>query len=73
MNRQSLKKFYTNIYNIRWGIPSLLEDYKKFKEQINFGINKFILLKKIENFDLDEIEDWEIGEIIFRDKIMHGK
>ena len=73
LNRQSLKKFYTNIYNLRWGTPSLLEDYKKFKKQIIFGKNKFILLKKLENFDLDEMDDWKISEIIFRDKIMHGK
>jgi pseudaminic acid cytidylyltransferase len=71
LNRQSLKQFYTNIYNIRWGAPSLLESFQKFKHKIIYGKNSFILLKKIENFELDDIEDWIISETIFRHKILN--
>ena len=32
LNRQQLKKFYTFIFNIRWGKPSVLTDYGIFKK-----------------------------------------
>lgn len=72
LNRQFLNKFYTNIFNLRWGKPSLLSNYKKFKKQLLFGKNKIVLLKKIENFDLDDKEDWKIGEAVFS-KILNEK
>jgi N-acylneuraminate cytidylyltransferase len=66
LNRQSLKKYYTNIYNLRWGKPSFLENFDKFKKQIVKNNNKYIFLKKIQNFDLDDAEDWQIAEAVFK-------
>jgi CMP-N-acetylneuraminic acid synthetase len=66
LNRQALKKFYTNIYNLRWGKPSVLANFDKFKEQIIKNNNKYIFLKKIQNFDLDDAEDWKIAEAVFK-------
>lgn len=65
LNRQTLKQFYVNIYNLRWGKPSLLEDFNKFKIQVVKNNNKYLLLKKSENFDLDDHEDWRIAEAFF--------
>ena len=33
LNRQDLKSFYTFIFNIRWGRPSDLTNYKTFKKR----------------------------------------
>ena len=34
LNRQQLKKFYTFIFNIRWGKPSVLTEYEIFKKLV---------------------------------------
>ena len=66
LNRQNLKKMYVNIFNLRWSKPSLLDSYTKFKKQLLKKDNNTILLKKLENFDIDEMEDWLIAEAIFK-------
>ena len=66
LNRQNLKKFYVNIFNIRWGKPSFLESYKSYKEQLLKKNNNHIFLNKLENFDLDDLYDWKISEVIHK-------
>ncbi len=65
LNRQDLKNFYTFIFNIRWGAPSDLVDYKVFKKKLSsngYGVE----ISKLENFDIDDMDDWKIAESIFR-------
>lgn len=65
LNRQDLKNFYTYIFNIRWGRPSDLKNYKTFKK--NLSTNGYgIELSKLENFDIDDKTDWKIANSIFR-------
>ena len=67
LNRQELKSFYTFIYNIRWGKPSDLKNYYKFKKRfLNNPCG--IKLSKIDNFDIDDKEDWKIAEAVFQIK-----
>ena len=65
LNRQTLDNFFVNIYNLRWGKPSFLENFMKYKKQIVKNNNKYIILNKFENFDLDDIADWKIAEAVF--------
>ena len=69
LNRQKLKSFFVNIFNIRWGKPSYLKSYLNFKKQLLKNNNKSIELKKIDNFDIDDNEDWFIAKTIFQKKI----
>ena len=65
LNRQELKNFYTFIFNIRWGRPSDLENYKIFKKNLSlkgYGLE----LSKLENFDIDDKIDWKIASSIFK-------
>ncbi len=65
LNRQELKKFYTYIFNIRWGLPSDLINYKIFKKKLvkkGYGIE----LSKFENFDIDDLYDWKIALSVFK-------
>ncbi len=65
LNRQELKNFYTFIFNIRWGKPSDLINYKIFKENLSkngYGIE----ISKLENFDIDDMEDWKIATSVFK-------
>ena len=55
-----------NIFNIRWGLPSFLKSYAVFKSKLINEGNYFIKLPKKRNFDLDDKEDWYIGENIFK-------
>tara|TARA_B100000242_G_C42901958_1_gene418321 strand:+ start:77 stop:820 length:744 start_codon:yes stop_codon:yes gene_type:complete len=65
LNRQNLKNFYTYIFNIRWGLPSSLNNYKTFKK--NLSINGYgIKIAKLENFDIDDMDDWKIAESVFK-------
>lgn len=65
LNRQELKSFYTYIFNIRWGRPSELSNYKTFKKNlIKNGTG--IKLSKLENFDIDDLEDWKIALSVFK-------
>ena len=65
LNRQTLNNYFVNIYNLRWGKPSFLENFMKYKKQIIKNNNKYLILKKYENFDLDDIDDWKIAEAVF--------
>ena len=65
LNRQELKNFYTYIFNIRWGLPSDLINYKTFKKKLlsnGYGIE----ISKLENFDIDDAEDWKIAISVFK-------
>jgi CMP-N-acetylneuraminic acid synthetase len=65
LNRQELKNFYTYIFNIRWGRPSDLINYKTFKKNLSdrgYGIE----ISKLENFDIDDIDDWKIASSVFK-------
>jgi CMP-N,N'-diacetyllegionaminic acid synthase len=65
LNRQELKSFYTFIFNIRWGRPSDLINYKIFKKNLSkngYGIE----ISKLENFDIDDMEDWKIAISVFK-------
>ena len=65
INRQSNSPVFTTINNMRWGKPSVLSNYETYKNEIvNNGILP-IPLSKSRNFDLDDMEDWKIGEAIF--------
>ena len=65
LNRQQLKKFYTFIFNIRWGKPSVLTDYEIFKKNLlNNGHG--IEISKLENFDIDDMQDWKIAISVFK-------
>ncbi len=64
-NRQQLKNFYTYIFNIRWGRPSDLINYKNFKKNLlknGYGIE----ISKLENFDIDDMDDWKIASSVFK-------
>ncbi len=65
LNRQDLKKFYTYIFNIRWGRPSDLINYKIFKKNLLQHGNG-IEISKLENFDIDDKDDWKIAESVFK-------
>jgi len=65
LNRQQLKNFYTYIFNIRWGRPSDLINYKNFKKKLlknGYGIE----ISKLENFDIDDMDDWKIATSVFK-------
>ena len=65
LNRQELKSFYTYIFNIRWGLPSDLINYKTFKKNLlNTGYG--IKISKLENFDIDDMHDWKIAISVFK-------
>ena len=65
-NRQSLEPVFSPVNNLIWGKPSELRDRAKFKQKIILeGINPYFL-GKTENFDLDDMEDWVIGEAYMR-------
>ena len=65
INRQQLKDYYSFIFNIRWGLPSNLSNYKSFKKNLSNNGHGFEL-SKLENFDIDDLEDWKIASIIFK-------
>ena len=66
INRQSLKEYYVNIFNIRWAKPKILSDYNIFKKKLLAKDNHApIMLSKLQNFDIDDYEDWKIAETIF--------
>ena len=64
LNRQQLKKFYTYIFNIRWGRPSDLINYETFKK--NYPKTSWNSHIKIRNFDIDDIDDWKIAVSVFK-------
>ena len=69
-NRQSLDSFFANIFNIKWGKPSHLKSYKNFKRQLLKKNNGSLELKKIDNFDIDDKDDWFIAQTIFEKRFI---
>jgi len=65
LNRQELKSFYTYIFNIRWGRPSDLINYKTFKKNLSDN-GHGLEISKLENFDIDDMEDWKIAVSVFK-------
>ena len=66
LNRQKLTPAYVNIFNLRWGKPSYLKSYLSYKKQLLKKNNKNIFLSKLENFDLDDLYDWKISELVHK-------
>ena len=65
INRQSYSKSFTSISNMRWGKPSVMSNYNLYKNEIiGHGILP-IPLPKTHNFDLDDMDDWQIAEAVF--------
>lgn len=64
INRQAVGPTYTAINNMRWGKPSHLYSYDNFKNEMI--INGFVAveLPKTRNFDLDDLDDWNIAEAV---------
>ena len=66
INRQEAIKSFVSINNIRFGKPSFLTSYEAFKNQvINFGFIP-VFLPKMNNFDLDDLDDWAIAEAVMK-------
>jgi CMP-N-acetylneuraminic acid synthetase len=65
MNRQTIKASFTNIFNIKLAKPSLLSSFAVFKQEV---ISSGVIpcwLPKTRNFDIDDIDDWNIAEAVF--------
>jgi len=64
INRQDNEITFSAINNIRWGKPSELNSYLAFTKTI--GLKGFIpfWLPKLNNFDLDDKDDWFIAESV---------
>ena len=65
INRQCIKPTYANIFNVKWGWPSVLESYEKFKKHIKINGVIPYMLPKLMNFDIDDIHDFKIAEAVF--------
>ncbi len=65
INRQSYAPTFTTINNMRWGKPSFMTSYERYKNEIVDNGVLPIPLPKTKNFDLDDIEDWKIAEAVF--------
>ena len=65
INRQTYLPTYTTINNMRWGKPSSMINYDKYKNEIIQNGILPIPLPKTRNFDLDDQEDWLIAEAVF--------
>ena len=66
INRQSYKKIYTSISNMRWKRPSFMIDYTCLKKEIIQNGSLPIPLSKLHNFDLDDFDDdWRYSRICF--------
>ena len=60
-----MKNLYTYIFNIRWGKPTELQNYKLFKKKLSYN-GYGIELSKLENFDIDDLNDWKIASAVFQ-------
>ncbi len=66
INRQSSGPTYVTINNVRWAKPSALTSYDAYKRAVvRHGVAP-VWLPKTRNFDLDDLEDWEIAEAVFK-------
>ncbi len=69
INRQTYLPTFTTINNMRWGKPSFMINYEKYKDEIIHNGILPISLPKTRNFDLDDQEDWLIAEAVFENLI----
>jgi len=65
INRQSDNPTFVTINNMRWGKPSFMDDYGRYKAKIESNGIAPLLLPKTQNFDLDDSDDWEIAEAVW--------
>tara|TARA_Y100000816_G_C26108314_1_gene590082 strand:- start:4526 stop:5242 length:717 start_codon:yes stop_codon:yes gene_type:complete len=65
INRQTDLPTFTTINNMRWGKPSYMVGYDRYKNEIIENGILPIPLPKIKNFDLDDVDDWQIAEAVF--------
>ncbi len=66
INRQSSIDYYYNTGDLRWGKPSDLDNYKKFNRIICKNGFKFIMIDKKKYQDLNNLNDWKVGEKKFK-------
>lgn len=64
INRQAVGPTYTAINNMRWGKPSYLDSYEHFKNELVANGFAGVELPKTRNFDLDDLDDWDIAEAV---------
>jgi len=67
INRQSYKPSFTTINNMRWGKPSYMVSYDKYKKEIIKNGVLPIPLPKVQNFDIDDQDDWRIAEAVYKE------
>ena len=67
INRQEDDKLYIALNNMRWAKPSQLISYQAYKRSIVQNGLELIEVPKLENFDLDTSEDWQIAEAVFKE------
>jgi CMP-N-acetylneuraminic acid synthetase len=65
INRQNREQTYFPFFLGCIGKPSMLRSWKNYKKEIARGFIPVVLNKK-EAFDLDDEEDWQIAEIMFK-------
>ena len=66
INRQTVAPTYTTINNMRWGKPSYFTDYDSYKNEVVTNGIVPVDLPKLRNVDIDDKEDWEMAEAIFK-------
>lgn len=71
INRQATGATYTAINNMRWGKPSYLCSYENFKNELVANGFLDVELPKARNFDLDDLDDWDIAEPVMM-KLLSG-
>mgnify|MGYP006128493393 CR=1 FL=1 len=68
INRQNQKVLFFNTGDLRWGKPSVLNNYKKFNIEISKNGFKFVEIKKKSYQDINNYNDWKIAEKKFKSK-----
>ncbi len=68
INRQNQKILFFNTGDLRWGKPSVLDNYKKFNIEISKNGFRFVEIKKENYQDLNNYNDWKIAEKKFKTK-----
>jgi CMP-N-acetylneuraminic acid synthetase len=65
INRQTVAPTFTTINNMRWGKPSFFRNYDSYKTEVTINGIVPVSLPKLNNVDIDDIDDWNIAEAIF--------
>ena len=66
INRQNHKELFYNTGDLRWGKPSILNNYKNFNIVISKNGFKFVLIKEDSYQDINTTSDWKIAEKKFK-------